>query len=263
MAKERDYYTCFNAKTRRDWNNVIFPGNQVTRLNAYRDQGVQAVPGVNFFRQVGAVVITPADNCGSLLDANGDLPAGTYEVKILSPDMRPDDKPRLDRALTVPAGATIYRTAVNAINLTGASGGETITVAQTAASIGSVPSAVAAVHTASDGTATDGYCDLIPAGYFNACGSVAKEPFAGFGGLTQLTKSCTPASNEDVIVAVTTSAPLTPVGYCGGGSGYANADPDKGQTAILVEVCFFMDAPAPAGDDVNLPFPIEAGQSSN
>jgi hypothetical protein len=30
-------------------NNVIFPGNQVTHLNAYRNQGVQAIPGVNFF----------------------------------------------------------------------------------------------------------------------------------------------------------------------------------------------------------------------
>jgi len=266
MAKERDYYTCFNAETRRDWNNVILPGNYVTHLNAYRDQGVAAIPGVNFFRQVGAVVITPEDNCGSLLDANGDLPAGTYEVKILSPDLRPDDKPRLDRAMTVPAGATIYRTAVNALNLTGdteGAGGETITVAQTATSVGSIAVASAAVLTASDGTATDGYCSTIPAGYFNACGAVAANPFAGLGGLTQLTKSCTPASNQDVLVAVTTSAPLTPVSYCGGGSGYANADPDKGQTAILVEVCFFIDAPAPDGDDVHLPYPIEAGQSRN
>lgn len=265
MAKQRDYYTCFNHKTRRDWNNVILPGNQVTYLNAYRDQGVQSFPGVNFFRQVGAVVITPAENGTNLLDANGELPAGTYEVKILSPDLRPDDKPRLDRAMTVPAGATIYRTAVNALNLIGdtSSGGETITVGATAASVGSVPAAVAAVLTASDGSATDGYCTTIPAGYFNACGDVAASPFGGLSGLTQLTKDCDPTQNEDVLVAVTTSAPLKPLSYCGGGSGSANADPDNGQTAILVEVCFFMDAPAPCGDDVNLPFPIEAGQSSN
>lgn len=266
MAKQRDYYTCFNAETRRDWNNVILPGNQVAHLNAYRDQGVQAFPGVNFFRQVGAVVITPEDNCTALLDANGELPAGTYDVKILSPDLRPDDKPRLDRALTVPAGATIYRTAVNALNLVGdteGGGGETITVAQTAASVGSVPAAVAAVLTASDGNATDGYCNKIPAGYFNACGDVAAKPFGGLSGLTQLVKDCDPTANEDVLVAVTTSAPLKPIHYCGGGSGSANADPDAGQTAILVEVCFFMDAPAPDGDDVHLPYPIEAGQSRN
>jgi hypothetical protein len=271
MAKQRDYYTCFNAETRRDWNNVILPGNYVARLNAYRDQGVTAIPGVNFFRQVGAVVITPEDNCGSLLDANGELPAGTYAVKILSPDLRPDDKPRLDRPLTVPAGATIYRTSVNALNLTGVpdeltgdmAGGDTITVAQTADSVGSVPAAQAAVLTSSDGTATDGYCNEIPAGYFNACGAVAADPFAGLSGLTQLTKTCDPTTNEDVLVAVTTATPLKPLCYCGGGSGYANADPDNGQTAILVEVCFFMDAPAPIGDDVNLPFPIEAGQSRN
>lgn len=271
MAKQRDYYTCFNHITRRDWNNVILPGNQVTHLNAYRDQGVQAIPGVNFFRQVGAVVITPEDNCTALLDVNGELPAGTYEVKILSPDLRPDDKPRLDRTLTVPAGATVYRTAVNALNLTGVPdestgdmlGGETITVAKTDASVGTIPAAVAAVLTASDGTATDGYCNEIPAGYFNACGDVAAKPFGGLSGLTQLVKDCDPTANQDVKVAVTTSASLKPLHYCGGGSGSANADPDAGQTAILVEVCFFMDAPAPDGDDVHLPYPIEAGQSRN
>lgn len=263
MAKQRDYYTCFNHITRRDWNNVVLPGNQVTRLNAYRDQGVQSFPGVNFFRQVGAVVITPQENgTGAELDVNGQLPAGTYEVKILSPDMRPDDKPRLDRTLTVPAGATVYRTAINVLNAT-SDAGATVTVDKTTASVGTIPAAVAAVLTASDGTATDGYCNEIPEGYFNACGDIAASPFGGLSGLTQLVKDCDPTANQDVKVAVTTSAPLTPLHYCGGGSGSANADPDAGQTAILVEVCFFMDAPAPCGDDVNLPFPIEAGQSSN
>jgi hypothetical protein len=38
---------------------VIFPGNYVAHLNAYRDQGVVALPGVEFYRAVGAVVINP------------------------------------------------------------------------------------------------------------------------------------------------------------------------------------------------------------
>ena len=39
--------------------SVIYPGNYVARLNAYRDQGVVAIPGVEFYRAVGAVVLNP------------------------------------------------------------------------------------------------------------------------------------------------------------------------------------------------------------
>ena len=236
----------FNAKERRPGNNVIFPGNQVTHLNAYRDQGVQAVPGVNFFRQVGAIVITPEDNCTALLDENGELPAGDYDVKILSPDLRPDDKPRLDRSMVVPEGASVYRTSIQALNLEGvaADGSTTLTVK------GVTP---AAVLTESDGSDEDGEGVLIPAGDFNTSESVT--PFEGFGDLTPLA--------TDKTVQVTTNKSLKPKPYCGGGSGYANADSSRGQTAILVEVCFFMDAPAVDADDTHLPFPIEAGQSRN
>ena len=109
--------------------SIIFPGNQVTHLNAYRDQGVQAIPGVNFYRKVGVVMI----------ESSQAATATPYECKILSPDLRQDDKPRLDKSFTVPAGATIYRTAVGVKNLstgnsgtiqvTGISGGVTLTAA--------------------------------------------------------------------------------------------------------------------------------------
>ena len=39
--------------------SVIFPGNYVAHLNAYREQGCVALPGVEFYRAVGAVVINP------------------------------------------------------------------------------------------------------------------------------------------------------------------------------------------------------------
>ena len=35
---------------RRPWSNKIYPGNYVAQLNAYRDQGVVALPGAVFFR---------------------------------------------------------------------------------------------------------------------------------------------------------------------------------------------------------------------
>ena len=64
-----------------------------------------------FFRGVGALVLNP-DVDGNLVD--GVLAADTYDLKILSPDLRQDDKPRKDRPFIIPAGAVVYRTAVSA-----------------------------------------------------------------------------------------------------------------------------------------------------
>jgi len=91
---------------------VIFPGNYVAHLNAYRDQGVVALPGVEFYRLVGAVVVNPDNDNVTTVD--GTLSAGTYTPQILSPDLRQDDKPRKDRPMTVPANAVVYRTAISA-----------------------------------------------------------------------------------------------------------------------------------------------------
>ena len=66
--------------------SIIFPGNYVAHLNAYREQGVVALPGVEFYRAVGAVVLNP-DNDG-VTDVNGVLAAGDYAAQILSPDLR-------------------------------------------------------------------------------------------------------------------------------------------------------------------------------
>ena len=86
--------------------SVIFPGNYVADLNAYREQGVCATPGVEFY-QVRGVALVTANLTGG----------GTLALEVLSPDLRADDKPRLDKPFVVPAGATVYRTAINAVNL--------------------------------------------------------------------------------------------------------------------------------------------------
>ena len=86
--------------------SVIFPGNYVAHLNAYRDQGVYAIPGIEFYQVVGAAV----------LDASV-TGAGTLSPEIQSPDLRQDDKPRLNKPVTIPAGATVYRTAISTSNI--------------------------------------------------------------------------------------------------------------------------------------------------
>ena len=96
--------------------SVIFPGNYVAHLNAYRNQGVFALPGVEFYQARGAAIVTEDQTGG-----------GTLAVEVLSPDMRQDDKPRLDKPLVLPAGAVVYRTAINVENLS-ATGTDSVSV---------------------------------------------------------------------------------------------------------------------------------------
>jgi len=86
--------------------SVIFPGNYVAHLNAYRDQGVYAIPGIEFYQVVGAAIVD-ASVSGS----------GTLAPEVQSPDLRQDDKPRLNKPVVVPAGATVYRTAISTSNI--------------------------------------------------------------------------------------------------------------------------------------------------
>ena len=124
--------------------STIFPGNYVAHLNAYREQGVEALPGVEFYKGVGALVLNP-DNYGNLTD--GVLPAGTYDLLILSPDMRQDDKPRKDKPFVIPANSVVYRTAISAPGVKANAAGDTIvleTLGANAPATGTL--------TASDGT---------------------------------------------------------------------------------------------------------------
>ena len=129
--------------------SVIFPGNYVANLNAYRGQGVFAVPGIEFY-QVRGVAIVGSDVSGST----------TLNPEIQSPDLRQDDKPRLNKALTVPAGATVYRTAIQTVNLstsgTNAASVEGLTTGTAAASAVASGGAFPAAGDVSDFTGLSG-----------------------------------------------------------------------------------------------------------
>ena len=215
----------FDSENRTPWNNVIFPGNYVAHLNAYRDQGVVAIPGAAFFRSVGALVLNP-DNDGNT-DISGVLAAGTYTLQILSPDLRQDDKPRKDRPMTIPQGAVVYRTAISAPGVRE----ETVAGSATIVPVGiTTPAAVAA--SAED----DGY--FAPVGEFSLFESI-------------LDGSALPA---DVDMQVTTDAGLI-----------ASQKPSAGAcrkapSAIIVEVCYYMPDAAPDADDLHIPYGVEAGQ---
>ena len=206
--------------------SIIFPGNYVAHLNAYREQGVEALPGVEFFKGVGALVLNP-DNDGVL--TAGTLPAGTYGLKILSPDLRQDDKPRKDKDFVVPAGSVVYRTAISAPGVKAAAAGDTIVLE----SLGSNAPATGTLTAESDT-------------YFSVEGvsSVLKSVVDG----------AAVSTSADTAVQVTTDAIFT-----------ASLNPSVGAcrnspSAILVEVCYYRAAPAPDAEDAHIPYAIEAGQ---
>ena len=188
--------------------SVIFPGNYVAHLNAYRDQGVTALPGVEFYQLRGLAYVTEDQTGG-----------GTLTLEIPSPDLRQDDKPRLDKPFVLPAdGCTVYRTAINVQNLE-ASGTDTVSVSGLTTTAGTQAS-LAAVD-----------------GVFPEDG--ASTTFDGFTTVS--------AETGAVTISAAYSGALTIV------------NPDD-QAIVMVEVCYFVDAPGPDADDYNLSYKVEAGQ---
>lgn len=87
----------------------IYPGNYVNQLSSYQFQPIQALPGRLYYDVVGYARIPDDAN-----QANN-----TFDVIVPSPDLRPDDKPRLDRGspLVVPEGAKIYHLGLRVPNM--------------------------------------------------------------------------------------------------------------------------------------------------
>ena len=204
--------------------SIIFPGNYVAHLNAYREQGVEAIPGVEFYRAVGAVVLNP-DTKGVTVD--GELAADTYDTYILSPDLRQDDKPRVDKPLVIPAGSVVYRTSISAPGVKGTTG-DTIAIE----SATGLPTAVPIIADA------DGY-----------------YPAEGEGSVLVSILDGT-ALAADTAIQVTTD-----------GVSVASLNPSAGAcrnspSVILAEVCYYRPAPAPDAEDAHVPYAVEAGQGT-
>ena len=209
--------------------STIFPGNYVAHLNAYREQGVEAIPGVEFYKGVGALVLNP-DTKGVTVD--GVLAADTYGLYILSPDLRQDDKPRVDKPFVVPAGSVVYRTAISAPGVKEATVASTTTIT---------------LETLANSPAT-GTLTAEADGYFPENGVSSA--------LNSIVDGTAVNVSADTVVEVTTSADLV-----------ASLDPSAGAcrnspSAILVEVCYYRPAPAPDAEDAHIPYAVEAGQGT-
>ena len=206
--------------------STIFPGNYVAHLNAYREQGVEAIPGVEFYKGVGALVLNP-DTKGVTTD--GVLADGTYGLYILSPDLRQDDKPRVDKPFVVPAGSVVYRTAISAPGVKGADG-DTIVLE-------------ALANSPATGTLT-----AETDGYFPENGVSSA--------LTSIVDGTAVNVGADTPVQVTTDADF--VASLSPSAGACRNSP----SAILVEVCYYRAAPAPDSEDAHIPYAVEAGSGT-
>ena len=204
--------------------STIFPGNYVAHLNAYREQGVESIPGVEFYRGVGALVLNP-DNYNNT--NAGTLPQGTYDLLILSPDLRQDDKPRIDKPFVIPQDSVVYRTAISAPGVKAAAAADTIVVK--------------GITTPASGSLAAGADKFFPADGVSSA-------------LTSIVDGTAQSAGSDTPIEVTTSADFT-----------AEQNPSAGAcrkapSAIIVEICYYVPAPAPSADEVNIPYGIEAGQ---
>ena len=208
---------------------VIYPGNYVAQLNAYRDQGVVAIPGVEFYRLVGAVVINPDND--SVTEVDGSLAAGDNSPQILSPDLRQDDKPRKDKPMEIPANAVVYRTAISA------PGVQEATVAGTS----TIKIKTLGANAPATGTLTAEADGFFPE---NGVSSALESIVDGTAVSTTATTAVVVETSADLVPALKPSA------------GASRNSP----SAILVEVCYYVPAAAPSYDDVSIPYAVEAGQ---
>jgi len=163
---------------------------------------------------------------------DGVLEAGTYGLYILSPDLRQDDKPRVDKPFVVPAGSVVYRTAISA------PGVKEDTVAGAATVV---------LETLANSPAT-GTLTAEADGYFPENGVSSA--------LNSIVDGTAVNVSADTVVEVTTDADLV-----------ASLDPSAGAcrnspSAILVEVCYYRAAPAPDSEDAHIPYAVEAGSGT-
>ena len=206
--------------------STIFPGNYVAHLNAYREQGVEAIPGVEFYRGVGALVLNP-DNYNNT--NAGVLTAGEYGLLVLSPDLRQDDKPRVDKKFVIPEGSVVYRTAISAPGVKANAAGDKIII-----------------KTLGANAPTSG--DLLAeADLFFPENGVSSA-------LNSIVDGTAVSTAADTEVKIITDADFT-----------AEQNPSAGAcrkspSAIIVEVCYYRPAPAPDYEDAHIPFAVEAGQ---
>ncbi|MEB3320491.1 MAG: hypothetical protein VKI63_06085 [Cyanobium sp.] len=207
----------------------IYPGNYVNRLSAWQGQPVVAWPTRQFFHVTGYALITTN--------------ATSWDIRIPSPDMRADDKPRADiTSLVLPVGACPYfvgfripdmrkerSTGTAFTGLVGTSG-ERLKVADAVANDNNITTAIVATNSAD----------------------------AAFSGTTITPRQVRRSIVTAPILAGAETLRVWSVQSDGttlSTNGVSSTVP--GGTPIIVEVAYFIDDDVAELEDVRLPYRVE------
>lgn len=220
----------------------IYPGNYVNQLSSYQSQPIQALPGRLYYEIVGYAVIPDDAREGS----------NAFDVIVPSPDLRPNDKPRLDRGspLVVPAGAKIYHLGLRVPNMrkqghTGYNCGcDTYIVANNTDTMKFASAADAAVGAVAGGAGTDA-ADIVAADDTFTCSSTVA------GVLDSDVVENTADLEMRLFITNSTGTALGTNVYSTFQSG----------SLVVCQVCYWLDDIAPSLDNTIQPNTIEAGQT--
>ena len=220
----------------------IYPGNYVNQLSSYQFQPIQALPGRLYYDVVGYAVI-PDD----AREANN-----AFDVIVPSPDLRPCDKPRLDRGspLVIPAGAKVYHLGLRVPNMrkqghTGYNCGCDTYITATDTDT---------MKFASDAGATAGIAD-------GAISTDAADVVAADGTFT--CSSTVQGALDSAVVEQSADVEMRLLVTNAGGSALGSNVYSTFQSGSLIvcQVCYWLDDIAPSLDNTIQPNTIEAGQT--
>lgn len=208
----------------------IYPGNWVTNLSSYQSQPVVAQPGRVYYHITGYALITSTG-------------ATSWDIKIPSPDLRGDDKPRADvTSLVIPSGAKVYGLALRVPDM------------RKDRSLGTAYSGIVGTNTNELKVATaigddDALADndLATVAADVAVASLTIAPVATF---------------KSIITPVAQTAARTLKVYSDNGSQSAGSNMTSsltGGTPIIVDAFYYLDDVASDLGDVRIPFITEAG----
>jgi hypothetical protein len=112
-------------------------------------------------------------------------------VNVLSPDLRQDDKPRLDKAMEIPAGALVYKVAMTASNVEATAQSNTLTT-----------NAIGGITATSSATADLAFPEFVEAGNLDLSATAPTSPTAVQVTASDAVKAADPSDQAAIIVEV-------------------------------------------------------------
>jgi hypothetical protein len=209
---------------------TIYPGNWTNQLSSWQNQAVIAMPGRAYFSVLGYALITSSS-------------ATAWPIRIPSPDMRQDDKPRADIPnLVLPAGAAVYSVGLRIPDM------------RKERSEGVAFSGLVGTNTqelkVADAIGTDGAITTTTVGTAGAAATFSGGTIAPLATRTSIVTPAILAGSETL--QLFNVAPGTPDTA---GSGVTSTV--AGGTPVIVEVNYYLDDDMPDMEAIRVPFRVE------